>query len=168
MGFQVMIPLQENLSKPIPYIFGAYSFGNILSSYQRISNLSMELSELKFKIAADRKANIATYGGRVMARPDKVTPAGIRQEFPIHTKPRHLKWHRQSVKGLTYIVTDRGPMRAWQKVIGRREDNLCDCGRIQNAVHLLCCPLIGDGKGRTLEECMEDSEWCRKVADFLA
>ena len=74
--------------------------------------------------AADRKANARAYGGRVMARPDRVTPAGIRQEFPaIHTKPRHLTWHRQSVKGLTYIMADRGPLRAWLKVIGRREDD---------------------------------------------
>ena len=96
---------------------------------------------------ADRKANIAAYGGRVMARPGKVTPAGIRQAFPIHTKPGHLKWHRQSVKGLTYIVTDRGPMKAWQKVTGRAEDNRCSCGEVQNRVHLLRCPHIGDGKG---------------------
>ena len=30
--------------------------------------------------------------------------------------------------------------------------------------------MIGDGKGRSLEECMEDSEWCAEVAivDFLS
>ena len=39
--------------------------------------------------AADRRANIAAYGGRV-ARSDKVTPAGVRQRFPIHMKPKHL------------------------------------------------------------------------------
>ena len=34
-------------------------------------------------------------------------------------------------------------------IIGRAES---DCGIDQNAVQLLGCPLIGDGKGRTLEE----------------
>lgn len=33
---------------------------------------------------ADRKANIAAYGGRVMGRSDRITPARIRQEFPAH------------------------------------------------------------------------------------
>ena len=60
-----------------------------------------------------------------------------------------------------------GNPRSW-KVIGRREDDLCDCGEVQNGIHLLHCPLIGDGKGRSLEECMKDSEWCKEVADFLA
>ena len=59
-------------------------------------------------------------------------------------------------------------MAEWLRIIGRREDNLCGCGEVQNAAHLLRCPLIGDGKGRSLEECLEDSEWCKKVADFLS
>ena len=48
-------------------------------------------------------------------------------------------------------------MRAWQKVIGRREDKLCDCGEIQNTAYVLRCPLIGDGRGRSLGEAMKDT-----------
>lgn len=42
------------------------------------------------------------------------------------------------------------------KVIGRRDDDKCDCGSTQNAAHLLQSPRIGDGKGRTMEECYGD------------
>ena len=66
---------------------------------------------------ADRRANLIAYEGRVVGRPDRVTPAGIRQEFPIHTKPKHLGWSRQSLKGLVYVMTDRGPLNRWLKVI---------------------------------------------------
>ena len=38
----------------------------------------------------------------------------------------------------------------------------------QNAAHLLQCPLIGDGKGRTMEECYVDQDWYREVAAFLS
>lgn len=117
---------------------------------------------------ADRKANIAAYGGRVMGRPDWITSAGIRQEFPIHSKPQHLKWLRKSLKGLVYIVTDRGPPKRWLRIIGRGEEDRCECREIQNAVHLRRCGLVGDGKGRSMEECIKDAGWCEEVADFLS
>jgi len=45
-------------------------------------------------------------------RGDIVTPAGIRQAFPLHSKaPDHLKWSRVALRGLTYLVTDKGPQR---------------------------------------------------------
>lgn len=116
---------------------------------------------------ADRRANIEAYGGRGMALPSQVTPAGIRQEYPVHSKPKHLGWYRQSITGLVYLVTDRGPLRWWLKVIGRRDDALYDCGSTQNAAHLLQCPLIGDREGRTIEECYKDQEWCKEAAIFL-
>ena len=50
---------------------------------------------------------------------------------------------------------------------GMREDDKYDCGSAQNAAHLVGCPLVGDGKGRTIEECYKDQEWCQEVADFL-
>jgi len=41
-----------------------------------------------------------------MHMPDLVTPAGIRQAYPLHSKaPAHLKWSREAIKGLTYLVT---------------------------------------------------------------
>ena len=71
------------------------------------------------------------------------------------------------MKGLTYVMTDRGLLGGWLKVIGRSEDDRCGCGEIQNAVHLRRCKLVGDGKGRRIEECQKDMEWCEAVTDFL-
>lgn len=48
--------------------------------------------------------------GKRTARLDIVTPAGIRQAYPIHSKPKHLWWNRQAIKGLTHLVTDQGPI----------------------------------------------------------
>ena len=116
--------------------------------------------------AADRRAKLRAYGGRV-TQANKITPAGIRQDHPIHTKPKHLQWSRKQVKGLTFVVTDRGPMKRWLAIIGRSPQNTCQCGEIQNAVHLRRCHLIGDGKGRSVEECYTDRAWCEAVVDFL-
>jgi len=45
--------------------------------------------------------------GRVIA-----TPAGIKQEHPIYpTAPAHLKWFPRALKGLVYMVTDKGPQQ---------------------------------------------------------
>lgn len=63
---------------------------------------------------ADRRANIAAYGGRVAARRNRVIAAGIRQELLVHTKPKH-EVVEAGVKGLVYMVTDRGPLRYWLK-----------------------------------------------------
>ena len=100
---------------------------------------------------------------------DMITPAGIRQDFPIHTKRKHLGWSRKAVKGLTYILTDRGPMKRWLRVIGRAQEQACRCGEPQNATHLRRCLLIQDGRGRprSIEESMEDREWCEEVVNFL-
>ena len=65
------------------------------------------------------------------------------------------------------MVTDRGPLKRWLWIIGRLQEQTCPCREIQNAVHVCRCRLIGDGKGRSLEESMEDRVWCEEVADFL-
>jgi len=69
--------------------------------------------------------------------------------------------------GLVYVTTDRGPLKHWLWAIGRAGDSRCECGTTQNAVHLLRCPLVGDGRGRTLEEAGQDPEWCREVVRHL-
>ena len=58
-----------------------------------------------------------------MGKADIITPAGIRHDFPIHTKPKQLRWTRKAVKGLVYVTTDRGPLKRWLKIIGRSEDD---------------------------------------------
>ena len=113
------------------------------------------------------RANLRAYGGCVTGKADAMTPAGIRHDSRIHEKPKHLKWTKKAVKGLTYITTDRGPMKRWLTVIGREQSDLCSCGEIQNAVHLRRCRLVGDGKGRSMEECQRDVEWLEAVVDLL-
>ena len=116
---------------------------------------------------ANKRAKIRAYGGRVVQRTSILTPAGIRQDHPAHSKPPHLKWTRRQLKGLTFIVTDRGRMKRWQWVIKRADNSFCQCGEIQNAVHLMRCRLVADGKGRSPEQVGEDREWCQAVVDFL-
>jgi len=61
---------------------------------------------------ADRRAGIEVAMGRKMQKTVVDTPGGIKQEFPIYTKaPAHLQWSRMAVKGLVYMVTDKGPQR---------------------------------------------------------
>ena len=63
-------------------------------------------SGVKDNVDADQKANLRAYGGRVVGRTDIITPAGIRHNYPIHTKPKHLRWTRKAVKGLACLITD--------------------------------------------------------------
>ena len=116
---------------------------------------------------ADKRANLRAYGGRVMQAANRITPAGIRHDHLIHTKPEHLRWTRKQVRGLSFVITDRGPMKRWLSIIGRSADQTCRCGEVQNAVHIRRCPLVGDGKGRSIEEVWKDKEWCGAVVDFL-
>ena len=116
---------------------------------------------------ADKRAKLRAYGGRVTGGINKITPAGIRQDHPLHSKPSHLRWGRRQVKALTYVITDRGPLKQWLFKIGRSADGQCQCGEVQNAVHIRRCHLRGDAKGRSVEECLKDQEWCGAVADFL-
>ncbi|KAF8417959.1 hypothetical protein EV426DRAFT_710166 [Tirmania nivea] len=112
---------------------------------------------------ADRKAKEMAWVGRRMLRPDVITPAGIRQAFPMGRPTKQTGWNREALRGLTYIVTDRGPQRWWLHKVGRADDPLCGlCGEgiAQNAAHLLSCTGVADGRGRRWEEIWEDPEWC--------
>jgi len=119
---------------------------------------------------ADRKAKEEVSRGVWMNKPDIVTPAGIRQAYRLHGKaPKHLSWSRWAVRGLTYMVTDKGTQAQWLKTIGKTDDASCVCDgwTPQNAAHLYMCPWVGDGKGRRRESIFEDEEWCGEVARFL-
>ena len=119
---------------------------------------------------ADRMAKEAVNEGVWMNKPDIITPAGIRQAFRLHGKtPAHLSWSRWALRGLTYMVTDKGPQAQWLKTIGKTDNASCVCDgwTPQNAAHLYVCPWVGDGKGRTREQILEDAEWCEDVARFL-
>jgi len=102
--------------------------------------------------------------------PDKITPAGIRQAFKLHSKaPAHLGWSRWAIRGLAYMITDKGPQAQWMRTIGKTEDASCVCDgwTPQNAAHLYQCPWVGDGRGRTRELILKDEKWCEEVARFL-
>ena len=117
---------------------------------------------------ADRRAKLRAYRGRVMSEPNVLTPAGIRHDHRIHSKGAHLNWTRKQLRGLAFITTDRGPMKRWQWVIKRADSQMCQCGEIQNAVHLRRCQLVADGAGRSPEQVWVDKEWCAALVDFLA
>jgi len=66
------------------------------------------------------------------------TPAGIKQSYPLHRRtPPTTNWDRDALRGLMYIHTDRGPMRAWLHQIRRAADPVCGCRIAQNAAHRL-------------------------------
>ena len=116
---------------------------------------------------ADKKAKLRAYGGRVMQSANLITPVGIRHDHRIHSKQEHMNWTRKQLRGLSFIITDRGPMKRWQWIIGRADEQTCRCGEVQNAVHLRRCRLVADGEGRSIEQCWKDREWCEKIVDFL-
>ena len=116
---------------------------------------------------ADSRAKIRAYSGRVAERPSILTTAGISQDHRMYSKPLHLKWTRNQLKGLTYIVTDCGPIKRGPWVIKRADTTFCPCGEIQNAVHLTGCRLVADEKGRSPEKVGQVKEWCQGVVLFL-
>jgi len=118
----------------------------------------------------DRRAGAEVEMGWRLQKTVIATPTGIKQEFSIYPKaPAHLKWSSKVVKGLVYMVMDKGPQqqRLWE--IGKSVEPWCVCDgwMPQNAAHLLGCPWVGDGRGRTSEQVWEDEKWCEAVAEFL-
>jgi len=69
------------------------------------------------------------------------------------------------------MVTDKGPQQQWLWEIGKSEELWCICDghgwTPQNAAHLLGCPWVGDGKGRTNMQVWEDERWCEAVVEFI-
>jgi len=113
---------------------------------------------------ADEMAGRTARRGQWRQEISVVTPAGIKQEFPIYPRAPDVNWTARAVRGLVYMITDKGPQRQWLWEIGKCG---CDGWTPQNAAHLMVCPRVGDGKGRQREALWEDEEWCAAVADFL-
>jgi len=119
---------------------------------------------------ADKMARRAVDMGWRLHEEGIATPAGIRQAFPIYPKaPAHVNWSRMGVRGLVYMITDKGPQQQWLWEIGKSEGPQCVCDgwTAQNAAHLMECPWVGDGKGRTRELLWGDEKWCAAVAEFI-
>ena len=60
---------------------------------------------------ADKRAKEGVDRGVWRSDPSLATPAGIRQAYQLYQRKKHMKWDRDEVRGLTYLHTDRGPMR---------------------------------------------------------
>ena len=117
---------------------------------------------------ADYKGKETGSIGRLLNQRQTAT-TGIRAIFHSNRISKQVKtWDRNSVRGLTYITTDRGPQKSWLYRIGRAEEDKCKCGeRGQNRAHIMKCKIVGDGKGTTLEAAGKDPEWCAAVWEFL-
>jgi len=93
--------------------------------------------------AADRRAKEGVMRGIWESDQSLATPAGIRQAYPLYHKEPHMKWDRDELRGLTYLHTDKGPLKAWLFKIGRAEDPFCACGETQNAAHVMTSGCVG-------------------------
>ena len=71
-------------------------------------------SGMKGNEEADRRAKAEAWIGKRMNQ----------QVFSIHRRPskERREWDNEAVKGLAYIATDKGYMRAWLYHIGRSAD----------------------------------------------
>jgi len=117
---------------------------------------------------ADRRAKREVKLGR--KTPGVATPQGIKQEFPVYTRaPTHFGWTGAALRGLVYMVTDKGPQQQWLWEIGKVDTQWCVCDgwTPQNAAHLFDCQWVGDGKGRRFEMIWGDEEWCEAVVRFI-
>jgi len=91
---------------------------------------------------------------------------GGRQASQNSNDGRHLKWCRGALRGLMYIHTDKGPMRAWVHQIPKAPDPLCGCGDTQNAAHLLASGRAS-GLKRKWEDIRTGPAFCTEVTSFL-
>jgi len=115
---------------------------------------------------ADKRAKERVREGQWKSELSIATPAGIRQAYPLFRREPHLKWDRTEMRGLCYLHTDKGPMKAWLYRIGKAENPLCGCGQIQNAAHLMESGCVKN-KRRRWEDIWTDREFCAEVAEFL-
>jgi len=109
---------------------------------------------------ADRRAKDMVTRGIWRSEPSLATPAGMRQVHPLF-RYSHMKWNRAELRGLTYLHTDRGPMRAWLYQIGRARDPKCGCGEVQNAAHLTAGGCV-KGMRRIWEDIWTDRVFVRR------
>ena len=65
------------------------------------------------------------------------------------------------------LRNDRPQPPEWLLAIGKTENAGCKYRVAHNAVYVLECKEIADGKGRKWEEIWQDQEWCRAVTVFL-
>ena len=77
---------------------------------------------------ADARAKREVKAGRRRKQAGIATPGGIKQEFPIYPRaPAHLSWSSAAVKGLVYMVTDKGSQAQWLWEIGKVDTQWCVC-----------------------------------------
>ena len=74
---------------------------------------------------ADFKARETVWVGQRMHLPSIATPAGTRENFPLWKKSSILKWDRISIRGLSYVITGKGPMKSWMEFIKKTDNSVC-------------------------------------------
>jgi len=88
---------------------------------------------------ADRRAGMEVELGWRLQKTVIAMLAGIKQEFPIYpAAPAHMKWTPVAVKGLVYLVIDKGPQRQWLWEIGKSEERCCVLDSTER-----CTPTVG-------------------------
>jgi len=78
---------------------------------------------------ADKRAKEKVMEGIWNSDPSLATPAGIRQAYPLYSREPHLKWDTEELRGLTYLYTDKGPMKEWLFKLGRAETHSAKAAR---------------------------------------
>jgi len=71
---------------------------------------------------ADKRARREVKAGRRRQQAGVATLGGIKQEFPIYPRaPAHWGWSPAALKGLVYMVTDKGSQQQWLWEIGKAD-----------------------------------------------
>ena len=90
------------------------------------------------------------------------------QQFHVNRiTPQVRNWNRNAFQGLTYIFTDKGPMKVWLHHLGEAEGHKCVRWIPQNAANLLRWERAGNGTWGSTVEAEKDEEWCEAVYDLL-
>ena len=86
---------------------------------------------------ADRMARRTVEMGWRLHEKDIVTPAGIKQQFPVYPKaPAHIKWSRAAVRGLVYMVTKGHNDSGYGKLGRARKDSVYVTGGRHRTLHI--------------------------------
>jgi len=71
---------------------------------------------------ADKRARAEVETGEWQNAAGIATPRGIKQDFPLYPKaPAHISWTAAALRGLVYMVTDKGPQHQWLTEIGKAD-----------------------------------------------
>ena len=88
-----------------------------------------------------------------------------KQESIVEQQEGHLRWNNQAIRGLTYLYTGRGPLKAWLFKIGKARSSNCGCEELQDTDHLH--EGCGELRACSRDDMWKDERWCEDVFHFL-